>query len=89
MIGCVYKTQNGGCSKPGRDIAFCIGSSCQYQTPNNYNLFISKTLEELAEYLYNHDFCISPIQSDMQNTCEGECGACIKNWLNSPVRKEI
>lgn len=46
------------------------------------------TDEELAKWLYKHDFCITPFNSDAQNWCEGDCETCIDSWLKSPVEEK-
>ena len=37
--------------------------------------------EELAAYLYLHDFCKEPFKTNSQFWCDGDCDICIKNFL--------
>lgn len=53
----------------------------------NYDRLISKTPEELADYLYNHDFCREPIRSMADSPCDWDCRKCISEWIKSPVEE--
>ena len=37
--------------------------------------------EELATYLYLHDFCKEPVITNSQYWCEEDCSICIKNFI--------
>lgn len=53
----------------------------------NYDRLISKTPEELADYLYNHDFCIDSVRSIGNSPCDWDCRKCISEWIKSPVEE--
>lgn len=79
MTGCIYKRGDGRCDKPGKYMAFCIGEACSSQTPSNYDLMISKTPEEMAEWLSEVAGWISPYEGRVHP---------LLDWLKAPAEKE-
>ena len=55
MDGCVYRTKDGECdlySEGGKFHAFCCNmNSCEGRKMSNYDRIISKSPEELAEWI--------------------------------------
>lgn len=37
--------------------------------------------EELSTYLYNHDFCKNPVQTNKENLCNLDCKTCIEKFI--------
>lgn len=60
-------------------------SGCVPKPQTNADRIRSMSDEELAKYLYKHDFCTTPFNSDAQNWCGGDCEQCIDNWIRSPM----
>lgn len=90
MTGCIYRLPDGRCDKPGKYMAFCIGEACSSQTPSNYDLLISKTPEEMADWMCrtqfrSGDFCPPKHGWKYCQMADG-CRECWLGWLKDPGR---
>lgn len=92
MKGCIYRTKDGECdlySEGGKFHAFCVGDEpCEGRRPTNYDRIISKTPEELAEWINNFygsaDWC--PVDAPVDPVTRkclvhDDCAECIVDWL--------
>lgn len=82
MNGCIYCTKDGECdlySEGGKFHAFCCNmNSCEWRKMSNYDRIISKTPEELAEFLMRTGACFH----DDCDYCNGkDCDECWLGWL--------
>ena len=71
------------CSEKGTFEPDC--TKCYRPEEDNGDLIRSLMDSKLAEYLFNYNFCSSPLGPCPNDF--GDCKACIRAWLRMPVKE--
>lgn len=99
---CAYNLWTGFVGKATCEAGYlkCDGLSCPLYTPKkepkpqtHYDLLISKTLEEMAEWLDLNSFVMLKgprCKGCFSGECDlKECRQCYLDWLKEPVDEEV
>lgn len=74
-------------AEPCNSCTNMTGVPTNWEPQTNYDRIISKTIEELADFIGTHDCLDCPLNNE-DDWCAGQAGSCRGNvleWLKSPA----